>query len=435
MSLPRAYRPLRPGTLLWQTAVVVAAETALYLSYASFASHFHWATHFLVGLTAASLWQAAVLLVVSRPTRFPVLSVLGFHLWAMWPDLAFRAGLPHYPWMDPLSLGHVSAHYLPGGDDGWLVVALIAAGCYALLLWRWLAARTAEAALGLPPAFGMGGAAVVRPQRDPRTAVLVHERLGPVGRDVVLLLHGLGASSTTWMPTARQLAGTGLPVLVPDLLGFGSSMRIGTQFGLEHQVAALLRLLDEHDVGQAHVVGHSWGCAVAAALAQRAPERVARLTLVAPAVFADPTAARARLSARSFLTRSAVQQTRAGVLLCDLMCLLRPVLTRLAPWVEPDVPPEVARAGVQHTYTAYREALAGLFESNPLPALLADPPRPVTLVLAEDDTTVPVDDVLALPRDAAVQVVRVPGGHGIAYEAPATVADVVLRQPRPQGVR
>lgn len=434
MSLPVAYRPLRPASLAWQGAVVVAAEVSLYLSYARYDSHFHWATHFLVGLTAAALWQAAVLLVASRPTRLGVLSVLGFHLWAMWPDLAFRAGLPHYRWMDPVALGHVTAHYFPGGDDGWLVVALTAATAYAVLLRRWLRARQAEAAAGLRPAFGMGGAAVLRPQRDPRTATLVHERLGPDGPEVVLMLHGLGASSTTWLPAGRHLADAGVPVLVPDLLGFGSSMRIGTEFGLDHQAAAVLRLLDEERVGRAHVVGHSWGCAVAAAVARSAPERVARLTLVAPAVFADPAAARDRLSARSFLTRSAVQQTRVGVLLCDLMCLFRPVLARLAPRVEPDVPPDVARAGVQHTYVAYRQALAGLFEDNPLPGLLVDPPCPTTLVLAEGDATVPVADVVALPRHPSVRVVRVPGGHGIAYESPDVVADLMLGGPHPQEV-
>lgn len=426
MSLPAPYRPLRGRTLLWQTAVVVAAELALWSSYAGYDSRFHWATHFLVGLTAAAVWQALVLLVTARPGRFLVLSVLGFHLWAMWPDLAFRAGLPHYPWMDPLSLVHVSSHSFPGGDDGLLLPALLAAGTYALLLQRWLAARAAEAAAGLPPAFGIGGAAVWRPQLDPRSHVLAHERLGAGGPDVVVMLHGLGATSTTWLPAGRRLAEAGLPVLVPDLLGFGSSMRIGTAFGLVEQAQAVLRLLDDQRAERAHLVGHSWGCAVAAAVAQQAPDRVSRLTLVAPAVFSDPEAARARLSARSFLSRSAVRDTRLGVLLCDLMCLARPLLARVAPRIEPDVPPEVARAGVQHSYAAYRDALGGLFEGNPLPELLRAPPAPLTLVLAEGDETVPLDDVLALPRDPGVRVVRVPGTHGIAYAQPEAVADLVL---------
>jgi hypothetical protein len=89
---------------------------------------------------------AAFLLVASRPTRFQLLSILGFHLWATWPDLVFRApGIPHYHWMDWVALGHISSHYMPGGDTTWLIIAFVASGGYALLLRQWLRARHVEA--------------------------------------------------------------------------------------------------------------------------------------------------------------------------------------------------------------------------------------------------------------------------------------------------
>ena len=144
----RARRSLRPRSLAWQTVVLLAAEVLLYTAYARYDSRFHWATHFLVGLLAASAWQAVVLLVTRRPGRLPVLSVLGFHLWALWPDVAFRAGVPHDEWMDWVALGHVRSHLVPGGDDTWLVLALAGAGGYALLLRRWLAARSDEVRTG-----------------------------------------------------------------------------------------------------------------------------------------------------------------------------------------------------------------------------------------------------------------------------------------------
>ena len=156
-SCPVAYAPLRPPTLLWQLAVLVVAEVLLYTSYATHEARFHWATHFLVGVTVAALWRALFLLVAGRPTRFQLLSILGFHLWAMWPDLVFRTpGIPHYAWMDWLALGHISSHYLPGGDTSWLVIALVASGAYALLLSRWLAARHAEASAGDPSRLDAG---------------------------------------------------------------------------------------------------------------------------------------------------------------------------------------------------------------------------------------------------------------------------------------
>ena len=53
--------------------------------------------------------------------------------------------------MDWLALGHVSSHDVPGGDVTWLVVALAAAGAYAVQLARWLAARDPARATGPPP--------------------------------------------------------------------------------------------------------------------------------------------------------------------------------------------------------------------------------------------------------------------------------------------
>jgi pimeloyl-ACP methyl ester carboxylesterase len=429
---PRSFAPLRPRTLLWQLAVLLVAEVALYASYATHEARFHWATHFLVGLTVAALWRALFLLVAARPTRFQLLSILGFHLWAMWPDLIFRApGVPHYHWMDWLALGHVSSHYLPGGDTTWLVVALTAAAGYALLLWRWLASRHAEASAGLAPAVGVGGGGVVRPQLDPRTHQLAHETFGRPQREAaepVVFLHGLGATSSTWTPTARRLAEAGHACLVPDLLGFGSSMRLGTAFDLDEQAAAVVRLLDHAGVRRAHLVAHSWGATVAAAVTRHEPDRVERLTLVAPAAFADVETAKARFASRSWLARMTLNESPVGGFACGVMCLTRPLVARLAPRMEPDVPAEVARDGVQHSFAAYSDALTSMWEGNPLVDLLRQPSHPITVLLAEQDATVLPSDVLDLPPSPQVRILRRPGPHGIAYEQPDLMAQLLLEQ-------
>lgn len=430
-SWPRAFGPLRAKTLLWQLAVLVVAEVALYNSYATHEARFHWATHFLVGLTVAAVWRALFLLVAARPTRFQLLSILGFHLWAMWPDLIFRLpGVPHYHWMDWLALGHISSHYMPGGDTTWLIIALTAAGGYARLLSRWLQARHAEAAAGLPPALGVGGAAVVRPQIDPTTTVLAHKTAGSLdtASEPLVFLHGLGATSSTWLPVAHRVADAGHAAVVPDLLGFGSSLRLGTAFGLDAQADAVLRLLDHHGVRQAHLVAHSWGGTVAAALVRRAPDRVARLTLVAPAVFVDVDSARARFAQRSLLARATLAGSPLGGFVCGAMCLARPLLARLAPRLEPDVPAQVARDGVQHSFAAYHDALTSMWEGNPLADLLRQPTCPITVLLAEQDQTVLPRDVLDLPPSPDVRIVRVAGGHGIAYDQPDLIGDLLIEQ-------
>ena len=135
-GLDELRRALRPRTLLLQLGAVVAVEVLLYRSYAAHVAAFHWATHFLVGLTAGGLWCTGVLRATGRPPRLQLLPVVAFHLWAMWPDLAFRAGVPHAQWMDWAALGHISSHYVPGGVLAWLGIAGAAWAVYALVLRR-----------------------------------------------------------------------------------------------------------------------------------------------------------------------------------------------------------------------------------------------------------------------------------------------------------
>lgn len=132
-------RSWHPVSLSIQLAVLVLAEIVLFQTYGAHDARFHWAAHFLVALATAALVLLAVLLVRGSPGRYPLLLVLGLHLFAMAPDLIFRAGAPHALWMD-VFLGHVSVHYLPGGDTAWLVIALVAVGAYVAVLTRWLRA-------------------------------------------------------------------------------------------------------------------------------------------------------------------------------------------------------------------------------------------------------------------------------------------------------
>jgi len=98
----------------------------------------------------------------------------------------------------------------------------------------------------------------------------------------VLLLHGFGADLNTWMFTQPALA-EGRRVVALDLPGHGGSAKeVGT--------GDVERLADTVEAGatalgleRLHLVGHSMGGAIAASFALRWPERVATLTLVAPA--------------------------------------------------------------------------------------------------------------------------------------------------------
>lgn len=425
----RAYRPLRPRRLLIELTVLVVAEVLLFRAYAHEQAASHWATHFLVALTATAVVHAAVLVLKGAPARGQLLWVLGLHLYAMFPDLLFSVGhIPHDGWMD-VFLAHISSHDLPGGVKGWLLIALLASGAYAMLLSAWLAARRAEADAGLAPAIGVGGGALVHAQSDPRVHPLAHVRFGPVGPPQILLLHGLGASQAIWREVVAELEGSASRGLAPDLLGFGASRELGTRFELGDHVDALAALLERHGGPPLVVVGHSFGCAVAVGLAAAVPTRVAALVLVSPPVFRDPARARERLGHRGWLARRVVDGSPVASVTCGLMCLARPLAAHIVSRVAREVPEDVARDSVQHTWPAYRDALLTLLDANPLPAAIAHPGAPTTVVVSDGDLHAPASDVTASPHDS-ITLIELDGDHLLPLRHPRRLALLIGEQAR-----
>lgn len=104
------------------------------------------------------------------------------------------------------------------------------------------------------------------------------------GTDVVLI-HGLGATKTSFFDTASTLAASGYRVHAIDLPGFGSSGKpLLAPYDAPWFASAVLALLDALDIDRTHIVGNSMGGRVALEIGLHAPHRVAGLVLLAPAV-------------------------------------------------------------------------------------------------------------------------------------------------------
>jgi pyruvate dehydrogenase E2 component (dihydrolipoamide acetyltransferase) len=100
------------------------------------------------------------------------------------------------------------------------------------------------------------------------------------GDDAVVLLHGFGGDLNNWLFNLEPLA-EGRTVYALDLPGHGGSVKRAD--GLAALTGAVREFLDGQGVERAHLVGHSMGALVAAAIAREEPARVASLTLVDPA--------------------------------------------------------------------------------------------------------------------------------------------------------
>lgn len=112
---------------------------------------------------------------------------------------------------------------------------------------------------------------------------LVHyETLGR-GRAVVLL-HGWVGSWRYWVPSMQQLH-LKYKVYALDLFGFGDSAKNPRRYSLDEQVRMVGEFLHALQLKKAALVGHGLGAWVAAELAKRAPDTVARMLLIGTPLF------------------------------------------------------------------------------------------------------------------------------------------------------
>ena len=122
------------ATCAW-CLLAVAFEVYLYMAYRTHEARFHWFTHFFAGSALALLVMAAVAYRTRRPALFPLIWPILGHLYAMFPDFLFTAGIAHQRWMD-LFLGHISTHFVPGRNLTWYGVFLLALAVYLAVLDR-----------------------------------------------------------------------------------------------------------------------------------------------------------------------------------------------------------------------------------------------------------------------------------------------------------
>jgi pimeloyl-ACP methyl ester carboxylesterase len=101
--------------------------------------------------------------------------------------------------------------------------------------------------------------------------------------DTVMLIHGSGPGVTSyanWRVVLPALA-ENFRVVAPDMVGFGYSERpANIEYGVQTWADQVIGLMDALDVRQAHMVGNSFGGAIALRIATRHPERVDKLVLM-----------------------------------------------------------------------------------------------------------------------------------------------------------
>ena len=142
--------------------------------------------------------------------------------------------------------------------------------------------RAADIARDAADGLGLRGFATVNVAGRP----IRIRTVGDGGRPPCVLLHGFAADALSWARVQEPLADqAGRRVIAVELPGHGGSDPDVGEGHVETMAAAVVDTVHVLGITRLHLVGHSYGGAIASLVADRMPHTVASLALIAPSGF------------------------------------------------------------------------------------------------------------------------------------------------------
>jgi pimeloyl-ACP methyl ester carboxylesterase len=247
--------------------------------------------------------------------------------------------------------------------------------------------------------------------------------------DPVILIHGLGATKASFLPTLAALAPSYHAIAI-DLPGFGDSDKpFNAPYHAPYFAQSVVALLDALELERAHVGGNSMGGRVAIELGLRAPERVDRLALLSPSL--------AWLRDRPWAPLLRLVDPRLGAIQPAPRKLVESIVRRVVPggdgWTAAGVDEFLRAYLTRQGRVAFYAAARNIYLEEPhgekgfwtrLPALQA----PALFVWGKRDQLVPIRFARyvreALPQSEHLEL---DCGHVPQLERPRATHEVMLR--------
>jgi lipase len=235
----------------------------------------------------------------------------------------------------------------------------------------------------------------------------------PTGAPVVCL-HGVTGHGARFERFAGEL--DGYRVVGLDLRGHGHS---GSEppWGIETHVADLAETADALGIARAQWIGHSFGGRIVAELAGRHPQLVERAVLLDPAMHIPPATALAQAEGLRPDTSFATTDEAVDARLADGTLFTTPRST-----VESEVQAHFEQGDDGRWRARFSRVAAIVAWSEMSAAAPRYPAQPTLLVLGARSWI--ANDVPDAPN---VEIVTVPGGHGVLWDDFDQTAAAVAR--------
>ncbi len=226
-----------------------------------------------------------------------------------------------------------------------------------------------------------------------------------------LLLHGFGGDLNNWLFNHEALA-SNRAVYALDLPGHGGSEKLPQHHSLQDFADTVAAFLDAAGFERVHLAGHSIGGAIALRTAAAHPDRVASLTLIAPAG----------------LGKEIDAEYIEGFIAANRRKDIKPILDRL--FADPSLAgrqlvDDVLKYKRMDGVVSNLRDIAGTFclhgeQAESVRDLLARIAAPVMVIWGRDDRIIPCAHAVGLPAGVITHIL--PGsGHMVQMEAASKV--------------
>lgn len=229
----------------------------------------------------------------------------------------------------------------------------------------------------------------------------------------ILVLHGWGKGSDSWIEVGELIAQKGYQLIIPDLPGFGKSAEPRKPWTVNDYLGFVENFANERKLYKFDLIGHSFGGGLAAMYAAKNQQKVGKLVLCDSAIIRKE-----RLSPRQILAK--------GMAKTGKFFLALPFAGGIVPLAQRFV---YSIAGV-HDYQTASPVMKGTFTNILRENLIGQAAKvktPTLIVWGRNDKSTPVEDAAALNKAIAGSTIAfIKGaGHNSHKTHPQQLAQIV----------
>jgi pimeloyl-ACP methyl ester carboxylesterase len=253
-----------------------------------------------------------------------------------------------------------------------------------------------------------------------------------VEQATLVMLPGFTGSSSTWDAYISSLSKNYRLVLL-DVLGFGNSPKpMAFNYSQAEHLQAIEQTLQSLALKTPfHFVSYSMGCLMALAYAERFSTKVDKLVLLALPLYFSEQEARHTVKKSSLFIRLMGTDNWLAQTACQFMCTFQPLFQKVAPFLSPTVPANVARDGMLHNWSSYSQTLKHfIFEADGLAWLreVSQSGHKLLLLHGTADRLAPINNVRTLTKGLSnLDLIEFPQAeHNLTFTRSEAIAHYII---------